>query len=874
MPAPPPLPQPRPRHGARGVAAAAEGCRSSRLARYATRHRPGAVDGPAPYTPSRMRSAACAPMSAASRRRIIEPSRFRNGAHDGPRNGDGGRKHELAGGGDRDRRHRAGGERGGGSRLAGAGHLARADRGHARAGLPQARRADRARAARDRRAPPQPGACERAGRAMSTLKARPPSRRRGGRLARLAAWSFHHRRKALAVWLAVLVGVTAAASAIGSDYHNDFTLPGTETQEAADTLAAGAPAQAGDTIQIVVQDADGLRSPAVRERVEAMLADVRELRHVAVVASPYEGDATALSRDGTIAYATVAFDGLAANVPKADVVRIIDVAQAGSGDGLRVELGGDAVREVQEAEAGGAEGAGMLAALVILVLLFGSLLAAALPLVIAVFAVGSTLGLIVLASHGADFADFTPPLMILVGLGVGIDYALLIFSRYRGELLDGADQEAAVRTALDTAGRSVFFAGCTVMFALLGLYALGLASLQGVALGVALTVAMTMLASLTLLPAPLGVFGRRLERSVRRRPERARHADGERWRRWSALVQRRPWPALIGAVAVMLALSAPALDMRLGFADAGSDAPSTTSRQAYDLLAEGFGPGFSGPLVIVAAGGEATAAELQRTLARTPGIASVTTQSEGDVRTVIAFPASTPQDEATSELLTDLREHVLLPLAPRTDGRFLVGGPTAAAADFTASVSERLPLFLAVVVALSALLLAVVFRSLLIPLKAALLNLLTIGASLGVVTLAFEGSGPIESFIPVMIFAIVFALSMDYEVFLVSRMHEQWVRSRDAQAAVREGLATTGGVITAAGAIMIVVFGAFLLSPERMLQQFGLGLAVAILLDAFLVRCLIVPAVMGLLGDRAWWMPGWLARRLPRIALEPTEAKA
>src|SRR5215204_611653 len=547
MPAPPPLLLPRPRHGARGVVSAAEGRRLSRLPRYATRHRPGEVGGTGSYISGRTRSAACAPMSAASRRRIIEPSRFRNGVHDGPRNGDGGREHELAGGGDRDRRHRAGGERGGGGRLAGAGHLARADRGHARAGLPQARRADGARAARDQRAPPQPGAPERAGRAMTTLKARPPSRRRGPRLARLAAWSFHHRRKALAVWLAVLVGLTAAASAIGSDYHNDFTLPSTQSQEAADTLAARAPAQAGDTIHIVVQDADGLRSPAMRQRVEAMLADVRELRHVAVVASPYEGDATALSRDGTIAYATVAFDGLAADVPKADVVRIIDVAQAGSGDGLRVELGGDAVREAQEAEAGGAEGTGMLAALVILVLLFGSLLAAALPLVIAVFAVGSTLGLIVLASHGADFADFTPPLMILVGLGVGIDYALLIFSRYRGELLGGAEQEAAVRTALDTAGRSVFFAGCTVMFALLGLYALGLASLQGVALGVALTVAMTMLASLTLLPALLGVLGPRLERRVRRGAVRARHADGERWRRWSALVQRRSWHALVAA---------------------------------------------------------------------------------------------------------------------------------------------------------------------------------------------------------------------------------------------------------------------------------------------------------------------------------------
>jgi RND superfamily putative drug exporter len=352
------------------------------------------------------------------------------------------------------------------------------------------------------------------------------------------------------------------------------------------------------------------------------------------------------------------------------------------------------------------------------------------------------------------------------------------------------------------------------------------------------------------------VFGRRLERSARRRAKRARHADGERWRRWSALVQRRPWPALVGAVAVMLALSAPALDMRLGFADAGSDDPSTTSRQAYDLLAEGFGPGFSGPLVVVVEGDEATADELQRTLARTPGIAHVTPpQGEGDLRTVIAFPASTPQDEATTELLTGLRDDVLPGLAQRTGGEFLVGGPTAAAADFTQTVTDRLPLFLAVVIGLSALLLAVVFRSLVIPLKAALLNLLTIGASLGVVTLAFEGSGPIESFIPVMIFAIVFGLSMDYEVFLVSRMHEEWMRSRDAHAAVREGLATTGRVITAAALLLAVVFLCFTTGRIFFMKEIGVGQAAAVLIDASIVRALLVPSLMRLFGDWNWWAP-------------------
>jgi RND superfamily putative drug exporter len=683
-----------------------------------------------------------------------------------------------------------------------------------------------------------------------------------GRFERLAAWSYARRRRALAIWVAVLIAVTAGASAIGSDYRNDFSLPGTESQQARDTLEAHAPARAGDTIEIVMQDRDDLRTDAARDRVAAILADVRGLSHVAGVSGPYENGAAALSPDGTIGYATVALDGQAEDVPVEDVREMIDVAQAHAGDGLRVELGGEAVRSAEEAEGGGAEGVGMVAALVILVFLFGSLLAATLPLATAIFAVGSALGLIALASHLADVPDYTPPLMMLVGLGVGIDYALLVFSRFRTELVGGAERATAVRTALATAGRSVFFAGSIVIIALLGLYALGLAALQGMALAVALTVLVTMIASLTLLPALLGVFGRRIERRVMRRAERGRRRDGERWRRWAALVQRRPLPALAVAVALLLAMAAPALDMRLGFADAGNDDPSKTSRQAYDLLAEGFGPGFSGPLVVVADGGEA-AGELRSTLSGTPGVASVSPPArDGDVATVVAFPATKPQDAATGRLVRELREEVLPPLERDTGATLLVGGPTAANLDFSDEVADRLPLFVAIVVGLSALLLAVIFRSLLIPLKAALLNLLSIGASLGAITLVFQDgllgaeAGPIEAFLPVMIFAIVFGLSMDYEVFLVSRMKEEWERTGDAKRAIGEGLANTGRVITAAGAIMIVVFGAFVLAPDRMLQQFGLGLAVAILVDAFIIRSLVVPAVMQLLGERAWRHPG------------------
>jgi putative drug exporter of the RND superfamily len=708
----------------------------------------------------------------------------------------------------------------------------------------------------------------------------PRTRPRVGRFERLAEWSYRRRWSALVLWVVVLAGVTVASQAVGADYHNDFSLPATESQRTLDTLWAHAPRQAGDTVQVVVEDPGGVQTPSTRTRVKAMLDHLRGLPGVADVRSPY-ADAAAISHDGTIAYATVTLDGQAQDVPTGAIRRMIDAAQAAEGDGLRVELGGDAVRGAAESQGGAAEGAGLLAALVILVVLFGSLLAASLPILIAVFAVGSAIGLIVLASHVATVADFTPPLMLLVGLGVGIDYALLVFSRYRAELVGGAAREQAVRTALDTAGRTVFFAGGTVIIALGGLVVLGLGSLQGVAVAVALTVLATMLASLTLLPSLLAIMGRRIERGVRRRAARARHPEGTGWRRWSALVQRRPWPAALLAVTGLLALAAPALGMGLGIADAGNDPPSTTSRQAYDLLAEGFGPGFNGPLLVVAEGDSQAAGALQRTLAGTPGVATATPPvpiRHGKVGIVIVVPDAKPQDAATQELVTRLREQVLPPLERDTDATFLIGGSTAATLDFADAVADRLPLFVAVVIGLSALLLAAVFRSLLIPIKAALCNLLSVAASLGVITLVFQQDvlggplgvepGPIEAFVPVMIFAIAFGLSMDYEVFLLSCMHEEWQRTGDAPTAIREGLATTGRVVTAAAAIMVVVFGAFLLDPGRMLKQFGLGLAVAVLLDALVIRCLLVPAVMQLLGTHAWWLPAPIARRLPYVALE------
>ncbi|MGZ0149857.1 MMPL family transporter [Kribbella sp. WER1] len=689
---------------------------------------------------------------------------------------------------------------------------------------------------------------------------------RPGVLHRVSGWAMQHAGLALVLWVVVLAAVTGAATVVGANYRGDNSLPGTDSQRVTDLFTAHQPKGDTASVQIVVRADGGL--DADKSRVESMLAAVRVLLHVSAVADPFGGQGD-LSTDRRTAYATVSLDVAAADMPVDGVRAIIHRAQDFARPGFQVEVGGDLARSAADSSGGASEGAGILAALVILVFLFGSLLAATLPLLTAVFAVGSTVGLLMLASHLFKVPEYTTPVMMLVGLGVGIDYALLIFSRYRHELVKGTADPKVV--ALDTAGRSVMFAGCTVVIALLGLLALGLGSLQGIALGVTMTVLMTMLAAVTLLPSLLTLFGKRIERSVRKHAAKQRRTPGDGWRKLAGVVQRGPWVPLVLGVVALAALSLPALGMRLGFADAGTDDPAKTSRKAYDLLAEGFGPGFNGPLVVVTEGGRADL--LGPTLAKDPDIAAVTPPQvtpDGKVTTVLAFPKSAPQDAATSELVQRLRKDTL----PKLEGTYLVGGATAAADDFAAAVSNRLPIFVLVVVGLSAVLLMAVFRSVLIPLKAAVLNLLSIGASLGVITLVFQHgwfgaqAGPIEAFVPVMIFAIVFGLSMDYEVFLVSRIHEEWRRTKDTTVAVREGLATTGSVITAAAAIMIVVFAAFLLSPDRMLKQFGLGLATAVLLDALLIRCIIVPAVLRLFGTRAWWLPRGLNRALPTIKLE------
>ncbi|MFE9770404.1 MMPL family transporter [Streptomyces sp. NPDC005931] len=706
----------------------------------------------------------------------------------------------------------------------------------------------------------------------------PPSR---SLLERTAGFAQRHRWTALLLWVVVLFAVWGGATAAGDAYRDDFSLPGTETQQALETMERHGSAQAGDTLDIVLHDERGLDGTGTRDRVSAMLDKVAGLPGVAQVRSPYE-DEQAVSRDGTVGYATVVLDGRSEDMTKDDTTRILDTARTAQSGGLTVELGGEAARALAEPSGGASEGVGMLAALVILGFMFGTVIAAGLPVITAVFAVGSTLGAIILLSHVFTIASYTPYIMMLVGLGVGIDYALLIFARYRTELVRGASPEEAGRRALDLAGRTVFFAGCTVIVALLGLVALGLGSLQGTAVAVALTVLVTMIASLTLLPALLSLFGERFARQFRARADK-RAAKGRAveggaaWRRWSQAVQRRPLASLLLAVAALGALAVPALDLRLGFGDAGNEPPASTSRKAYDLLAEGFGPGFNGPLVVVAEGEPAAGAALTRKLNDTAGIAAATgpiPAGDGKAYTVIAFPETSPQDERTTELVHTLRDDVLADLGRETGARYLVGGSTTAVIDYADTVSARMPVFIAIVVGLSVLILVAVFRSLLVPLKAALLNLLSIGASLGAMTLVFQKGmfgvepGPIEAYLPIMIFAIVFGLSMDYEIFLISRIREEWLRGKDASAAIREGLAHTGAVVTAAGAIMMAVFGAFMLGGDRMLQQFGFGMVVAVFVDAVVIRCLIVPAALQLMGRHAWTLPAWLDRRLPHWDIE------
>ncbi|KAB1142363.1 MMPL family transporter [Streptomyces luteolifulvus] len=715
-------------------------------------------------------------------------------------------------------------------------------------------------------------------------------------MATLARWCFRHRLLVLLMWLVTLGGVAVASQSAGSAYASVFHVPDTESGKAQDLVKAAFPESAGDMDTVVWRVDEGtVRDAAVRERMSASLERIDRLDTVGSVTSPYSrAGATQISRDGRTAYARITYHKTADELSTDEADSVVDTATEARTEGLRVEVSGPVAEKTEEGEAGSvAEVVGLVAAAIVLYLAFGSLPAMLLPLISALFSVGTGVMSIKLLSHVADVPELAATLSTLIGLGVGIDYALFIITRHRQCLKSGlAPEEAAVR-ALNTSGRAVLFAGGTVCIALLGLLALRLEFLTGVAIATTLMVVLTMAASVTFMPALLGLFGMRvLSRRERRRPT----AEGPRAEqprglavRWAALVQRRPVTLLTTASVVLAVLTIPFFSLRLGISDQGNRPESNTTRQAYDMLEEGFGPGFNGPLQLVAkVGGPDDQAALQRlagTVRKDPDVATVVSlpaRPDATRAVVQVIPRTAPQEEATSDLIARLRD-TTIPAAERgTTLAVYVGGQTATFDDFATVMIGKLPWFVLIVVALGFLLLLVAFRSLVIPLTAAVMNLLAAGASFGVLVALFQwgrlsgplgvgGAGPVEAFLPTIMLAVLFGLSMDYQVFLVSRVHEEWVHSHDNSKAVTVGLTNTSRVINAAALIMICVFFAFVFRKERIISEFGVGLAAAVALDAFVIRTMLVPAVMRVLGAANWWLPGWLDKRLPHLAVEPAD---
>jgi putative drug exporter of the RND superfamily len=705
-------------------------------------------------------------------------------------------------------------------------------------------------------------------------------------LRRLVSWCYDRRRRVVVLWIAALVAASVLAGVAGGDNEADFTVPGSDSAEAVELLQERFPRFAGGTVDVVYTAADGVTGPDTAARIDALAGDIAGVDHV-LAAEPGP-----VSPDGSTGMVNVRFDLPAERLPAESVERVMDLAGEAEGDGLRIELGGYPIEQVERSEAG-SESVGLVAALVILMIAFGSALAAGLPLVVAGFGLGVAIGGVWLMANVLDVPDFGVQIATMIGIGVGIDYALFIVTRYRSALAQGHPPRQAVVIAGSTAGRAVVFAGSTVVISILGLVLMGRGYLWGVALATSLTVSVVVFASVTILPALLGFAGRSIDRL--RLPWFRHDVDGRRtlsWR-WSRVMQRRPLAAGLGALAVLLILTLPATDLRFGMPDAGNGPSDLTSRRAYDLVSEGFGPGANGPLLVtVDLGGGAAAndagsatATLDRIagdLQATDGVARVmppALNDAGDAAVLTVVPTTGPQDEATESLVHALRDEVLPGAVGGTGAEASVGGITATFIDDSEDTASRLPLFIGGVVVLSFLLLLSVFRSLAVALKAAVMNLLSIGAAYGVIALAagggwvgglvgIEDPTPVPGWLPMMMFAILFGLSMDYEVFLLSRVREEYVRTRDNRRAVADGLASTARVITAAAAIMVTVFGAFVMEDAVFLKLAGIGLATAVFVDATVVRLVLVPATMELLGDRNWWLPRWLDRVLPRVDVE------
>jgi RND superfamily putative drug exporter len=756
-------------------------------------------------------------------------------------------------------------------------------------------------------------------------------------LARLAQFSFHKRKlMVFAIWVPILIGLSVISGAVKTDYHTSFTLPDSESKAAFDALKATPQnkADAGIQAQIVFTSTSpqGVKDPAVQAAMSAMFTEVAKLPGVTVV-SPYAENGTQYnSSTKPISYASLSVT----ERTQSEYVTLAD-SITGLGDkisvpGLTIEYGGQVFQKIAFPAS---EVIGILAAIIILLFAFGSVVAMGLPIGTAVIGLGVEIGLLGVLSHGFSMPDFAPQMGAMIGLGVGIDYALFIVSRYREGLHNGLTSEQAVMEAIDSSGRAVLFAGITVMISLLGLMVMGLAFVTGLAIAGATSVLVMMVASLTLLPALLGFVGatkifntsraaavgivlllvlgltgafsdniglvgigfglfllilgasflppfKPSMRTMLKHREQRKPREQQFWYRWSRMIQHKPWRFLGAGLILMVLLAVPFFSLRLGFSDQGALKTDQTARRAYDLIGEGFGPGYNGPLLLVStdpAMNQGVAAKVDAALKSDPDIALAVPGHDIGNSTWLwnAIPKTSPQDQATSDLVARLRDSTVSSSA--VGAKVLVGGQTAAGIDFADYLAGRLPILIGAVLILSFLLLMAVFRSLLVPLKAVVMNLLSIGAAYGVVVAVFQWgwlktvigidkTGPIDAWVPMMLFAIVFGLSMDYEVFLLSRMKEEYDRTKNNATAVADGLTATARVITAAALIMVCVFSAFVFGDDRSIKLFGLGLAAAVFVDATFVRMLLVPATMELLGDRNWWIPKWLDKLLPKIDVE------
>jgi RND superfamily putative drug exporter len=751
-------------------------------------------------------------------------------------------------------------------------------------------------------------------------------------LARLARFAYRRRRlMVFGIWLPLLVVISAIGGKMAS-YHTSFELPHSESRQVTDLLTSVNEASKGGAVaQIVFSAPQGTKDPAVVQTMTSIFDKVAKIPNISVV-SPYSVEGARFnSAAKPISFAEIHFTvkGQAEQLSLANQIK--DIGAAARAPGLEIQYGGQLFGQFEFPPS---EALGLIAAVIILLVAFGSVLAMGLPVGTALFGLATGIGLVGIGSRLLSMPEFSTQMAAMIGLGVGIDYALFIVTRYREGLREGLNPEEATVQAVDTSGRAVLFAGVTVMVSLLGLFVVGISFVRGLAVAGALAVLVMVAASLSLLPAFLGMAGRRIDVTTRaaagavglavlasivaiitsqiivfgvgvlfglamwgfsflpsmrglRTPipgHREKPKEQQFWWRWSRMVQRRPWMPFLGGAAVLVVLALPLLSIRLGFGDTGNLPKNYTARKAYDLLADGFGPGFGSPLILVSDDAKATPeslAAVTKAVAADPNVAfaSPAVPVKNGISLWQVYPKTSAQDKATTDLVNRLRSSVL----PTTGLAVKVGGFTAGSIDFAAYLGSRLPILIGGVLIVSFLLLMIVFRSLLVPLKAVIMNLLSVGAAYGVIVAIFQWgwgasligvgkAGPVEAWAPMMLFAIVFGLSMDYEVFLLSRMKEEFDRTGDNASAVADGLAVTARVITAAAIIMVCVFSAFVLGVDRQLKLFGLGMAVAVFVDATIVRMILVPATMELLGARNWWIPAWLDRILPRVDVEGSHA--